>query len=136
LSDSKLRAAYVATTYQLTVGGLQLPVRVGEASDGLSAALAAEGVESWCFITAWNPHSEQLSVTENARRNGLLFQKITGHKFASAIAIPDDSNWPREPGFVLFDVPLPQLVEWAEAFGQNAVVVGQSGSAPELHWTA
>ena len=132
--DSGLDTAYRATTYQLTVGGQQVSVRVGEAAPELAAALATLGVSRWAFITAWNPYSELLSTPENSRLNAQLFQALLGRQYAPAIAIPDDNSWPREPGFVLFDFALTELLSLAEKFQQNALVVGQGGDLPELLW--
>lgn len=134
--DSGLDTAYRATTYQLTVNGQQVPVRVGEPASELAPLLDALGVQQWAFITAWNPLSELLPVAENARLNAHLFQSIGDHHHASAIALPDDTSWPREPGFVLFDMPLMQLLALAEQFKQHAIVVGQQGNEPELLWVA
>lgn len=134
--DAGLDEAYRATRYQLTVDGQQLSVRVGEKTPELALALHAIGATRWAFITAWNPRSELTPAAENSRFNAMLFQSITGRQYAPAIALPDDTSWPREPGFVLFDFPLSELLALAEKFGQNAVVVGQGGDAPELVWAA
>ncbi len=132
--DSELDTAYRATTYQLTVNGQQVPVRVGSSASELAVLLAQLGAQRWAFITAWNPRSKILTSPENARLNAQLFQSLMGQKYAPAIAIPDDDSWPREPGFVIFDGAMPTLLSLAEQFEQNAVVVGQGGDAPELLW--
>lgn len=126
--------AYRATTYQLSVNGQQVPVRVGETASALVVPLAAIGATRWAFITGWNPRSEILTAAENARLNAQLFQSLRSCAYAPAIALPDDAAWPREPGFVIFDMALPELLGLAERFGQNAIVVGQGGDAPELLW--
>lgn len=132
--DADLARAYGATTYQLTVAGRQLSVRVGSPAPQLAPALAELGAARWAFVTAWNPRSERLAVADNARRNAQLFQRLGECPHAPAIAIPDDEIWPREPGFAVFDMALPRLLSLAQAFGQHAIVVGEGGGAPELVW--
>ena len=134
--DSGLDSAYRATTYQLTVNGQQLPVRVGEPASELALHLAQIGAKRWAFLTAWNPRSEMLTGPENARLNAQLFQQLVGKNYSPAIALPDDNSWPREPGFVIFDMPMPELLSLAEQFQQHAIVVGQGGDIPELLWVA
>ncbi|MGB0866168.1 MAG: DUF3293 domain-containing protein [Granulosicoccaceae bacterium] len=134
MNESDLAQAYRATTYQLTVNGQQVPVRIGEPAGEMAVHLPQVNAQSWAFITAWNPHSNILSAPENARRNARLFQQLAAKAYAPAIAIPDSTDWPREPGFVVFDIPLTELLALAETHEQHAVVVGQNGGAPELIW--
>lgn len=134
--DSGLDIAYRATSYQLTLGGQQWTVRIGEPATELADPLQQLGVQSWAFMTAWNPCSKMLSTPENERLNAQLLPSLEGHKYAGATAIPDDDSWPNEPGFVILDMPISELLSLAERFQQNAIVTGQGGGVPELIWVA
>lgn len=127
--------AYRATTYRVLVPGEEpIDLRIGECSHMLDGLLAKHGCDSWAFITAWNPHSQQRAAEENARRQAELVSVIRerGWIFLEAMGIPADPKWQPEASVLVLGIPREEAVEIATRFRQNAIVVGERGGMAEL----
>jgi hypothetical protein len=58
------------------IDGYYEPLKVGEIHAEINELLKRFNSSSWCFITAWNPLSVELSSEENTTRNQKLFSEI------------------------------------------------------------
>lgn len=143
-------AAYRATRYVAITDESEIVIRVDQRSPALDARLAADGLVSWCFITAANPNSKLLGAAENADRNEALQARIeaAGLEFlhgegrgetrgeargeTSGEGNDEAGNWPAEPSFLVLGLSRECSVELARAFEQVAVVFGEIGRAAEL----
>lgn len=126
-----LEEAYRATTYEATVGGQKIALRIGKRSKQLDRAQIGE----WVFITAWNPRSQECSPEENERRQRALEAelKARGKHFVPGLGIPDDrSQWEPEQSFLAWPVGRDEAQALRERFDQNAVVWGRAGHPAEL----
>lgn len=126
-----LEAAYRATTYQATLDGRTICLRIGEPADDLDGT----PIDEWVFITAWNPRSQAYSTEENHHRQQALVAvlKARGKNYEPGLGIPDPpSNWKPEQSFLVWPVGRDEALELRDRFEQNAVVWGRRGEAPEL----
>jgi len=130
--SQELLKAYKATTY--SVPELELNIIVDEHNKLLEKFLARQNVKTWAFITAWNPHSRELSLAENQSRNqGLLAQlKSQGLLIYEGVGIPDDEGWIPEESFFVVGVSRQYATKLAVEYGQNAIVFGGARGKAKL----
>lgn len=131
-----LEAAYQATTYRVELPGQTLALRVGQAEPQLDAWLRQEGGACWAIITAWNPESRPLGLTENSRRQEKLRQMLLdwGYRFFPAENRSDSGVWPPEPSFFVLGIPREKALELAGGWAQNAILWGGIAKIPQLLW--
>jgi len=130
--SQELLKAYKATTY--TVPELELNIKVDEHNKLLERFLAGQNVKTWAFITAWNPHSRELSLAKNQTRNQRLLAQLKSEGFSiyKGIGIPDGGNWAPEESFFVVDVSRKYATDIAMRYGQNAIVFGEAGDKAKL----
>ena len=128
--DKFLLDAYKSTTYQVIDPKISL--RIGEASKELDLLLGELNVSSFCFITAYNPFSKELSYTENSKRQVLLAEDLRSYKFFKGVGIPSDKAWSPEPSFLVVGISKVYSIELAKKYEQNAIVLGSIGQEAEL----
>ena len=102
------------------------------------AALVPEvqQLNSWVFITAWNPSPKILSLEENRNRNQNLKEEIIsfGLKYCHGIGISADEQWSEE-SFFIENISLDKANEWAVKYGQLAFVYGEKSEKSQLVYT-
>lgn len=125
-----LDAAYRATSYR--VGRLAL--RVGAPHPWLDRLLEGRGLEHYAYLTAANPGSAPLPAAENAARMRALADALEGFVVLRGVAEADDGAWEAEPSFLVLGLSREDAAALGRAFGQNAILVGKRGGAPELLW--
>jgi hypothetical protein len=119
-----LLEAYRDTRYLFVADGVEHDVRVDRRNPAAEAWLTRRGTGGAGFITADNPRSHRRTEAENAAARAGLAAAVRGHGFD---ALPHtgaalDGAWPAEQGLLVPGMPLDDLLELAESFGQNAVV--------------
>src|SRR5581483_1868313 len=75
--------AYGRTTFVADTPRGRLSLRVGRHSAELDALLAAHGVATWAYVTAFNPGSRMLPGEANAARQRELERTVAARGFAS-----------------------------------------------------
>lgn len=125
-----LDAAYRATSYR--VGKLTL--RVGEPHPWLDRLLEDRGLERYAYLTSANPASAPLPAAKNAVRMRALAEALAGFVVLRGVAEADDAAWEPEPSFLVLGISRDDAAALGRAFGQNAILVGKRGGAPELLW--
>lgn len=128
--DERLDRAYRATSYR--VGKLAL--RIGEPHPWLDLLLANRGLEHYAYVTAVNPGSVPLSAQDNARRMRALADDLAGFVTLRGSAVADDGAWEPEPSLLVLGISPGDAMDVGRRHGQNAVLVGRRGGAPELVW--
>jgi transcriptional regulator with XRE-family HTH domain len=116
--------------------------------EGVTEGSFPDGAERIHVITAANPRSRLLRVSENHERNRLLAQDLeaAGLDHRPAIGRSPDSSW-SEPSFAVIDAERDLLLDLARRYEQHAifewtpkhrsVLWADSGSAPGRHgWSA
>lgn len=95
-----------------------------------------QGLNSWAFITAWNPSPEILTLKENLYRNQNLENDIIqlGLKYISGIGISEDEQWSEESFFVE-NISFKDANQLALKYSQLAFVFGKKNDAATLIYT-
>ncbi len=124
--DQIFRAAYLATSYHAQGLGFRF--------SSLETGLELFEGRTFALISAQNPRSTPLSDEENLARNANLKAVLLsfGWAFADSYGQNLELSW-SEAGFIVWDVPLEQIISLAQDFNQNAIVFGQ-GARIALCW--
>lgn len=129
-----LISAYRATTFRCRVSAGIIDIRVGQTQPQLDELLRNNPIQSWCFITAYNPQSKPLSQKDNERRQAALRQIIAARGWIAfeGEGIGDDGTWPPEPSYLVLGISRPDAVALGRQFEQAAIVAGDAGGTAEL----
>lgn len=127
-----IKSYYLATNYKVAV--FTLPIRIGQIHPELEALLLSHGHTQWCYLTAWNPRSEQLDLESNQSRNAGLLLMIEANP--SLVVFPGvgespDGNWSEE-SFLVLGMDEKAGYRLAVKFEQNAFVCGEKGGVAKL----
>jgi hypothetical protein len=136
-TDPKIfRSAYLETIY--TADGVSFKF-----SD-LETRVPLYNGRRFGLITAANPRSKALSDARNDALNLELKSRVIscGWAFTDSLGHDPSGAW-REPGLLIWDATLEDVLALGRDFGQNAVVYGESGRVAlawcdtgELEWFA
>ncbi len=100
------------------------------------------GGRRFVLMTAANPRSEAFPDEENATLNAQMRHDLAlkGWELEDSLGTDVKREW-LEHGFLIWDAPLPDILEIGRRFGQNAVVYGEAGRVAlvwcddgELEW--
>ena len=132
--NPELFEAYKNTTYRVYLPLSEIDIRIGVMNPLLQELLLSNHVESWAFITAYNPYS----VMQNADVNTLLNTQLENYLsekryvFFKGMGVGDDDSWEPEASFMVLDIRKEDAVKLGKQFKQNTIVVGVIGNAPQL----
>ena len=126
--------AYLATRYVVEAQPRPFELRIGESSDALAALQGEHGVQSSCFVTAFNPFGEEVSPESNEAAQLRLRRHLhdRGIAFLYGEGRGADSLWPAEPSFLALGVSEGHARELCALFDQNAVVFAAAEARPVL----
>lgn len=128
--DPALVEAYRRSEFRVDEGLVRLAFRVGDRCEALDAMLAADGVDGWLWITAWNPHSQPTPERDNAELGDTLEKRLAAHRTFAGVGHGPD-GW-EERGLLVLGIPRDEAEVIGRAFRQNAVIWGRRGGAAEL----
>lgn len=138
LALARLRAAYRLAHYRIDTGdGGAITRRIGLADAEADRRLAALGTtQRWAIVTACNPLGVALDEAANATRITALAERLDAAaiRHRPATGLDPEGRWPAEPGALLIDPPEGVAEALGREFGQNAIVTGVPGTAPQLVW--
>ena len=132
--NPELFEAYKNTTYRVYLPLSEIDIRIGVMNPLLQELLMSNHVESWAFITAYNPYS----VMQNADVNTLLNTQLENYLsekryvFFKGMGVGDDDSWEPEASFMVLDIRKEDAIKLGRQFKQNAIVVGVIGNSAEL----
>jgi hypothetical protein len=134
LPPPKLEEAFLSTSYWVEEVKRPFKIRVGKSNPQLESLLTKYGVTSWAYITAFNPRSIPLTCEENERRHVELLNttQSLGCRTLSGHGVGDDGVWPPEKSLLILGIDRNRACELGRHFGQNAIIVGERGTTPEL----
>ncbi|MCG6150295.1 DUF3293 domain-containing protein [Leptospira levettii] len=124
--------AYLSTLYK--VEGLTDPIQLGKKNPELDTILTKYNHENWCFMTAWNPHSNLLDLATNRKRNEDLLSEIkTTAKYIvlNGVGESPDVSWSEE-SFLVLGIDKDTAQYLARKYEQNAIVIGVREGISEL----
>lgn len=109
-------------------------LKIDETTDDLQKFFPA--IETWTFITAWNPLPLILSLEENRKRNEELENELknNGLQYTLGLGISADGNWSEESFFVE-NISIEKANELAKKYGQLAFVFGYKNNEAALIYT-
>lgn len=130
--DASTLEAYRQTLYRV-LGRRGFVLRVGERSQRLAELVAEHGLGA-AFITAFNPHSIELSDKENWQRQQALREVVISMRllFLEGSGQHPSGEWPAEDSVLVLGVTVPQARAIAAQFGQNAIVWVGEDAVPSL----
>ena len=131
---SSLLDTYKRTSFLVEHPDRLIAIRVGVPNEAVDAVVIDHGATSWAYVTAYNPGSEALADPENEDRHARLLTFLSNAPFAwmEGWGIPDRGDWPPERSLFIIGISREETLELGRRFGQNAILVGEVGSAPEL----
>ena len=126
--------AYRKTDYRVHRNA-PLTLNVGIASPALAALHQAEGVTTSAFITACNPHSEDVGDLVNAQRQSALADELKSRclRFIDGIGQhPTNTEWPGEASFLVLNLSLEAAKLLGAQHDQNAIIWCGPDAVPQL----
>jgi hypothetical protein len=134
--QDRLDSVYRLTTFWAELPEVAVALRIGERSEVLDRTLRERHVWSWAFVTAYNPGSKPVAPPENRRLQGLLLQRLRELRwpYVPGVGVGHASEWPPEESVLVLGITPAEALALGREFGQNAVVVGRVGQAPQLRW--
>ena len=125
--NRELWRAYRNTVFEADLPGGRIDIRVGEHHSALDEALRHAGCDCSCFITAWNPASEQLDQVESDGRNAALADELKreGLLAYSGRGRDPEGAWAAEESFLVLGLMREAALAAGQRHGQNAVVWGK-----------
>ncbi|WP_373552803.1 DUF3293 domain-containing protein [Haliscomenobacter sp.] len=133
--DGRLLQAYLSTCYRVCFSPeSRLDIHIGQKHPELDQHLLEVGYAHWLFITAWNPHSQLLEVSQNAAQNLALLETIQNLQLPYLIGwgIGADGTWLAEESFWVAGIERNAALDLGKKWAQNAVVWGEIGKEAEL----
>jgi len=125
-----LAAAFRKARYQVPALGDAGAFAVGAVASKLETALPAG---CYAFITAWDSDSETDSHMENASADGELSARLDQLNATRIRAHAEDAQGGhREAGWLVLDLPLPELDRLARHFDQDGTLAWTPGEAVRL----
>jgi hypothetical protein len=128
--QNHLLAAYQNAEYR--VDGFSRPIYIGEHSMDADRILSHNNLNTWAYITAYNPLSVPLDAQENMRRNEELRALIKDYLVMEGEGQDKAKQWLAEKSFFIAGISLDDAKALAIRFGQKAMVFGQFNQPAEL----
>ncbi len=134
--SERLDAAYRATSYVVLAPAGSFTIRIDQKSPPLDDLLEQHGTRCWAFVTACNPASRPLTGEENQSRQDVLEHTVreAGYRYVLGSGCDDGGHWPAEPSLLILGIALEDAAALGRRFGQNAIVLGESGGPARLLW--
>ena len=134
---TRFNEAYHATTYYVDGPTVRIALRIGCANTDIDKLAAAHQVNTWTYITAYNPGSVAASSEGNEKRQRELIQAVaeSGYPFYTGEGKGDSGEWPAEPSLLVLGVGEAEAAAMARCFGQAAVLFGERDRPVRLLWT-
>jgi len=120
--SKRLIEAYRSTNYVVETEPA-FTLRVGKHSEELTNLYTATGVDTACFITAYNPFSVLLTTPHNVARQAELLNDLAELKlkFVFGYGQSDASDW-REASVLILGVSYGESMKLAVEHEQNAFI--------------
>ena len=133
MQSTEIEQAFLETSYIIHLQG-EIVLRIGEMPADLLKQLPS--LETWAFITAWNPLPDILSKAENDVRNAALQRHLIdqGYTVHNGIGISKDQSWSEE-SFFIENISLEDARQASAKFGQLAFVYGDRETGNQLVFT-
>jgi hypothetical protein len=120
----QLIKAYRQASYVVFGDDSEFVLKVGKVSQELVTIMKNNNVNSAAFLTAYNPHSQQLELTVNEQSQAKLFRELQSLKinYLQGEGRDDSGEWLAESSVLALGISLQNAEILAEQFKQNAFV--------------
>ncbi|RAR73694.1 DUF3293 domain-containing protein [Flavobacterium aciduliphilum] len=128
--SKELLLGYQSTCYSIL--NPKIDIYLTKDNEALHSFLKEHHFNSWCFITAWNPFSNALSLEDNQRLNSLLEQDLTNYTVFAGEGKDTLGDWPPEISFFVGGITKEAAIYLGKKYEQNAIVYGEINGLAEL----
>jgi len=130
----ELLKIYNSTTY--LVPSLDLEIRPGIQNSRLNEVLAHYGVNTFSFITAYNPNGIETLGRLNREAHNRLIVEVSRLGIQYVEGYGRGSNgWKEEISLLILGISLVESGILSQKFKQKAFVFGQINEAPSIIWS-
>lgn len=134
MSKDTLERYYLETTYSVVINEEQYNINVGKPMPPVLHALVSKE-KTAAILTAWNPRSEVLSLSENNSRNKNLDSMLKDYNVFNSIGQGVDSSWLAEESFFIVGIQKSDVEKLAVEFEQYAYVWCDNSNTVSLIFT-
>ena len=127
--DAKLLHAYLESDYVHSSTGKQL--NIGRLHTEVDAFYSEKNVNTYAWITAWNPYSRVLTPSENELRNTRLTSRLHAYNYSEGFSQDKLGDW-KEYGFWVENAIPAEMMQICVNFDQNAFVFARRGQVLQL----
>lgn len=125
---------YWHARYVVDDGDVRFTIRLGQANDELNEFLDVCNADSWAFLTAYNPFSQQATDAQNEARQAELIGVIGEMGFDFLRGYGTGEGWEPESSLLVLGIPRETALSLAIRFEQHAILFGEAGGKAELVW--
>lgn len=127
---AELRNAYLSTRFR--VFDPPIEIRIGQVNPPLNKLLKENEASIWAYITAFNPFSKELTVSQNLERHEQLRSQIENYAIYEGEGAGDDATWIPERSFLVLGISKEDAKKLGMKYEQNAIVAGEIDQPAEL----
>lgn len=114
------------------VDKFETPIKIGQINSEVEGLLNKSHTDSWCFITAWNPMSEEFSLQENLEKNESLRSDLSEYKILEGEGRDPNGEWQAERSFLVLGISKKDAESIAKKYHQRAIVFGRKREEAKL----
>jgi hypothetical protein len=131
--DNALVAAYQSAEYAVCTD-TEFVMLVDTYSPSLQRTMTEKQFTQAAFITAFNPYSEMLDVSENLKRHNALSKELNdlGFDFLQGIGRDKDGQWQGEKSVLVLNITNDTAKFLGNKYGQNAIIWIEEDAIPQL----
>jgi hypothetical protein len=133
MENQKIEVAFLETNYLILLEN-KISLKIGEVPKQL--LYEHSQINTWAFITAWNPLPDILTKSENEIRNNQLKVQLKeeGFVFYPGIGISKNEDW-SEDSFFIENIELETANDISLKYGQLAFLYGDRLNGNQLIFT-
>ncbi len=124
--------AYHNTDYSFETPQQLYVIRLNDANTTFADFLKANGINSWAFITAWNPYSISMPAQYNHDKQQELYAKLKEYDPLPGKGQGQDTEWPAEESYFVANIKEDIAIALGQEFGQNAILTGNADGKATL----
>ena len=121
MSKADLEIRYRETVYSVFINKEQYDIKIGKPLPPFIQKLINKE-KTAVILTAWNPKSQSLSLSDNHHRNSKLKELIKNYTIFYAVGQGVDSSWLAEESFFILGITKIEADKLAIEFEQFAYV--------------
>ena len=133
MHNTQIEQAFLETSYIIQTEN-PIVLRIGEIPKQLVQNFPQ--IETWAFITAWNPLPDILTRTENDIRNNQLQVQLKeeGFVFYSGVGVSKNEDW-SEDSFFIENIDMEKANAISAKYGQLTFLYGDQENGNQLIFT-